>query len=250
MRVFAIVILIVVVGGAVLSEAAGPVVPIQPDPGAAVRMSYTVGHALGTRARTGLSNDGMGVDTDLVAKGFADALTGQEPIIPRREMRAIRTAVHHEMETRRVRRLLAESPEFKQLYDENRARGRKFGELFAQQPGVVVLPSGVQYVVVQPGRGRSPGLSDTVVVTVRAQLLNRDVLNDGETPLEVEVGGTVPGGIEILQLMSAGAKWQVVLPAELAYGEGGRYPDIGPNETIVLTVELLEIKRPGGGQTR
>ncbi len=76
------------------------------------------------------------------------------------------------------------------------------------------------------------------------------MLNDGETPLEVDVGGTVPGGTEILQLMRAGAKWQVVLPAELAYGEGGRYPDIGPNETIVLTVELLEIKRPGGGQTR
>lgn len=252
MKVIPIVFLSVLIGGAVLSQAAAPVAPVQtrPDDGQAEQTSYAVGHALGARALNGLSNDGMGVDTDLIAKGLADALTGQEPMVSRREMREIRTAVHHEMETRRVRRLLADSPEFKKLYDDNLDRGRSFQELFAKQPGVVVLPSGAQYIVLKEGQVGSPRPTDSVVVKVRVQLLNRVVINDGETSLEIPVSGTIPGGIEILQLMSVGAKWQVVLPPELAYGEGGRYPDIGPNETIALTVELLEIKRAGGGRTR
>jgi FKBP-type peptidyl-prolyl cis-trans isomerase FklB len=247
-----IVILIVMAGGAVLSDAATPVAPGQsgPDLGESEPTSYAAGHALGRKTRTGLSNDGMGVDMDLLAKGFADALTGKDPVVSRREMTEIRVAVHHEMEARRVRRLLADSPRFRQLHDDNLERGRKFRELFAKQAGVVVLPSGAQYKVVKAGSGRSPGPDDTVVLVVRGQLLDRSVIDEGDTPFEVEVGGTLPGGAEILQLMSVGAQWQVVLPPELAYGVGGRHPDIGPNETVILTVDLLEITPSGGGRTR
>jgi FKBP-type peptidyl-prolyl cis-trans isomerase FklB len=153
------------------------------------------------------------------------------------------------MEERRARRLLEESPPFRELSDSNLERGRRFRELFAEHSGVVVLPSGAQYLVVKAGDGRSPGPNDTVSVKVRAQLLDRSVLDEGITPFDIEVGGTLPGGTEILQLMSVGAQWQVALPPELAFGVAGRYPDIGPNETIALTVDLIEIKRPGAGGT-
>ena len=113
--------------------------------------------------------------------------------------------------------------------------------MFGKQAGVVTLPSGLQYKVLRPGSGRSPGRTDTVVVDGKMTLLDGTVIKEGEG-FETRMDAAFAGGAEALQLMRVGARWQIAVPAELAHGAGGRMPKIGPNETIVGLIELVAIK--------
>ena len=203
--------------------------------------SYGVGFIVGEEIRTGLARDGVGVDADLVAKGFRDGVNGGDPLVSRDEMEQILALLHREMQDRMVRRLLDESPDYKQLHDDNLARSRKFHELFGKQPGVVTLASGVQYKVLSPGSGRSPLSADTVVLDGKISLLDGTVIMEG-SGAETRVDAAVAGGAEALQLMRVGSQWQIAVPPEMAHGAGGRMPKIGPNESIIGVIELLAIK--------
>ncbi len=204
-------------------------------------IGYGVGFLVGEEMRTGLRRDGVGIDPDLLARGFRDGLTGGDPLVSVEEMERILMLLHQEMQDRMVRRLLEESPEFKKAHDENLAKSRQFHELFGKQSGVVTLTSGLQYKVLRPGSGRSPRATDIVVLTGRVTLLDGTVISEalgGET----RVADVIEGGVEALQLMKVGSKWQVVVPPALAHGPGGQMPLIGPNQTIVAVVELVAIK--------
>jgi FKBP-type peptidyl-prolyl cis-trans isomerase FklB len=108
----------------------------------------------------------------------------------------------------------------------------------------VVLDSGLQYRVVEPGTGESPAETDTVVVHYRGRLLDGTEFDSsygrGE-PAEFGVGQVIPGWQQALQLMPVGSKWEVWIPASLAYGTEGT-GGIGPNETLHFDIELIEIK--------
>ena len=143
----------------------------QPEPPPVEAKSYGVGFGLGEQIRNELTRDGVGSDLDRLARGFGDAATGVMPSVPREDLEAILTAVHQQMEDRMVGRLLDESPEFRKLHDDNRARSRAFHEVFGRQPGVVTDPSGVQYMVLRPGNGPAPTLRDAVVVKAHITLL-------------------------------------------------------------------------------
>ena len=203
--------------------------------------SYGLGFIVGEEIRTGLERDGVGAAKDLVAQGFHDGLNGADPLIARERMDGVLLQLHKEMQARMVRRLLDESPEFKQLHDANLAQSRQFHELFGKQEGVVTLPSGVQYKVLREGSGRSPRLTDTVVLNGKVTLLDGTVIKQGQGA-ETRVDAAIDGGIEALQLMRVGSRWQIVVPPVMAHGAGGRMPKIGPNETIVGDVELVAIK--------
>jgi FKBP-type peptidyl-prolyl cis-trans isomerase len=203
--------------------------------------AYGVGFFIGGGVREELDRDGVGVDLELVATAFRDAVSGRQPMVARAELEAIMAAVHREMEQRMVRRLLEESPEFRELYERNLRRSRAFHELFGRQPGVVTLPSGTQYLILREGMGPSPRAGDTVLVSYRVERLDGSVL-DERVAAEMRVEGLTDGAAEILSLMKAGSKWQAALPPQLAYGEAGRYPAVGPNESLVGVVELLAVR--------
>ncbi len=203
--------------------------------------SYGLGFIVSEEIRTGLERDGVGTAKDLIAQGFRDGLNGADPLVARERMDEVLQLLHREMQNRMVRRLLAESPEFKELHDTNLARSRQFHEMFGKQEGVVTLPSGVQYKVLRDGAGRSPGLTDAVVLNGKVTLLDGTVISEGDG-IETRVDAAIDGGIEALQLMRVGARWQIAVPPELAHGAGGRMPKIGPNETIVGIVELVAIR--------
>ena len=203
--------------------------------------SYGLGFVVGEEIRTGLERDGVGVAKDLIAQGFRDGLNGADSLVTRERMDEVLLLLHKEMQNRMVRRLLDESPEFKQLYDANLARSRQFHELFGAQEGVVTLPSGVQYKVLREGAGRTPGLTDTVVLSGKVTLLDGTVITEAQGA-ETRVDAAIDGGIEALQLMRVGSRWQIVVPPDMAHGAGGRMPKIGPNESIIGVIELLAIK--------
>lgn len=115
----------------------------------------------------------------------------------------------------------------------------------AAKPGVITTASGLQYLVLREGEGKSPTKKDTVVVNYRGTLLNGVEFDSsylaGREPAEFPVKRVIKGWIEGLQLMKEGAKFKFFIPSELAYGKRGAGLDIGPDEALIFEVELLKV---------
>jgi FKBP-type peptidyl-prolyl cis-trans isomerase FklB len=124
------------------------------------------------------------------------------------------------------------------------ATDQSFLDANKKKPGVTVLPSGLQYKVLTAGTGKQPKATDEVTVHYRGSLVDGSVFDSsyerGE-PATFPVDGVIPGWVEALQLMKTGAKWELVIPSELAYGKRGAGGVIPPHATLVFEVELLSI---------
>ncbi len=129
--------------------------------------------------------------------------------------------------------------------ERNAEEGRAFLASNRNEDGVTALDSGLQYRVVVPGEGASPGPADTVVVHYRGMLLDGREFDSSYArgqPAEFPVGGVIAGWQEAIQLMVPGARWEVWIPGELAYGERGTPGIIGPNHTLHFEIELIAVK--------
>jgi FKBP-type peptidyl-prolyl cis-trans isomerase len=124
--------------------------------------------------------------------------------------------------------------------------GEAFLATNAKQPGVITTASGLEYKVIKTGTGAKPQLSDKVKVHYTGTLINGTVFDSsverGE-PAVFPVGAVIPGWVEALQLMRVGDKWQLFIPAKLAYGEQSPSPAIPPNSPLIFEVELLNIEK-------
>ena len=133
----------------------------------------------------------------------------------------------------------------RKLGEKNKKEGETFLAENKKKPGVVTLPSGLQYKILKEGTGRNPKATDTVVTHYRGTLLDGKEFDSsykrGE-PATFPLNGVIRGWTEALQLMKPGAKWQLFIPPQLAYGERGAGQDIGPNATLIFEVELIAIK--------
>ena len=127
---------------------------------------------------------------------------------------------------------------------ENEAAGKAFLAENAKKEGVKATASGLQYKVMKAGDGPSPSAQNTVKVHYEGRLIDGTVFDSsiqrGE-PIEFALTGVIPGWTEGLQLMKTGAKYQFYIPQNLAYGPQGP-PSIGPMQTLIFDVELLEVK--------
>ena len=128
-----------------------------------------------------------------------------------------------------------------------KADGEKFLADNKSKPGVVALTNGLQYKVLAEGNGDSPKASDTVTVNYRGTLIDGTEFDSsakhGGQPATFRVGGVIPGWTQALQLMKPGAKWQMFIPSNLAYGERGT-AGIPPNSTLIFEIELLSVATP------
>jgi len=132
------------------------------------------------------------------------------------------------------------------IAQKNITSGTAFLASNARTDGVVTLASGLQYKVLVRGDGHSPRLNDTVTVHYRGHLIDGTEFDSsykrGE-PVSFATNGVIIGWTEALQLMHEGDKWQVVIPSELAYGDRGAGPIIGPNATLIFEIELLKVDK-------
>ena len=133
------------------------------------------------------------------------------------------------------------------LAAKNKADGDAFLAANKNKEGVKTLPSGLQYKIIKSGNGPTPGPSDIVKANYKGTLLDGKVFDssyDRGEPEQFPVNRVIKGWTEALQLMKVGDKWQLFVPASLAYGEPGYPPAIGPNNVLVFDVELLDVTKP------
>lgn len=127
----------------------------------------------------------------------------------------------------------------------NKETGTVFLEENAKKEGVITTESGLQYEIITAGNGAKPVQSDMVVTHYHGTLTDGTIFDssvDRGEPAQFPVNGVIQGWIEALQLMSVGSKWRLTIPSDLAYGDQGSAPVIGPGATLIFEIELLEIK--------
>jgi FKBP-type peptidyl-prolyl cis-trans isomerase FklB len=197
------------------------------------KQSYAVGINVGKSLR----RDQLDVEPKFVYQGIQDALADGKLQLTDDQIRTIMTNLQTQMRQKMEEKRLAET-------EGNKKEGAAFLAANATKPGVVTLPSGLQYKILTPGSGPKPTASDSVVCNYRGSLLDHTEFDSSYKrgqPATFPVGGVIKGWTEALQLMPVGSKWQLFIPADLAYGDRGQGP-IGPNSTLVFEVELVSIK--------
>jgi FKBP-type peptidyl-prolyl cis-trans isomerase FklB len=195
-------------------------------------------YALGVEVGNNLKRQGVDLDASLLAQGLKDALTGGTMLLGEAEVREAVMAFQKELMAKQQEAQKAVSAKAK-------TEGDAFLAANATKEGVVTLPSGLQYKVITAGSGASPKASDTVSVHYRGRLIDGTEFDSSykrNEPTSFPVGGVIPGWTEALQLMKVGAKWELYVPAKLAYGDRGAGGLIPPGATLVFEVELLSIK--------
>lgn len=130
--------------------------------------------------------------------------------------------------------------------DKDKAANDAFLATNKTKPGVVTLPSGLQYKIIKEGTGPMPTATDTVTVNYAGTLIDGTEFDSsykrGE-PASFPVGGVIAGWTEALKLMKVGSTWELYIPADLAYGANGVPPVIKPNQTLIFKVDLIDIKK-------
>jgi FKBP-type peptidyl-prolyl cis-trans isomerase FklB len=133
----------------------------------------------------------------------------------------------------------------KRLGEKNKKEGEAFLSENRKKEGIKALPSGLQYKVVKAGTGKKPKSTDTVTTHYRGTLIDGTEFDSSYRrgqPASFPVSGVIAGWTEALQLMEEGAKWQLFIPPNLAYGERGAGSQIGPNATLIFEIELISIQ--------
>jgi FKBP-type peptidyl-prolyl cis-trans isomerase FklB len=170
----------------------------------------------------------------MLIKGIKDALSGEKLLVTDQDIRITMSRLQSELK----QKMLDEKGQAKKAYlflDKNKMKA-----------GVVALPNGLQYKIIKAGGGKKPIDADTVEINYHGTHIDGtefdSTLRTGK-PVAFKVkDAVIPGLSEALRLMPAGSKWQVFIPPHLAYGEQGKSPNIGPNETLIYELELLSIK--------
>ena len=195
-------------------------------------------YALGLNIGRGLSKQPVDLDAAAIARGLKDAMTGAKPALSDEEVAADLAQLQDQAKK-------ATEAKMQELGAENQKAGATFLAENKTKEGVVTLPSGLQYRVLTPGTGPKPAATDTVVCQYKGTLLDGTEFDSSYKrgqPATFAVGRVIKGWTEALQLMPVGSKWQLFIPAELAYGERGAGNVIPPNATLIFEVELVSIQ--------
>ena len=198
------------------------------------KTSYALGMDLGAKLRS----NSVDVDTKILLRGLQDALAGNKTLLTDAERQAVLVQLQNDVR-------MAQQVKMQQLAEQNKKAGEEFLAANKTKEGVVALPSGLQYKILQPGSGPKPTATDSVVCNYRGTLLDGTEFDSSYKrgqPATFPVNGVIKGWTEALQLMPVGSKWQLFIPAELAYGERGAGRQIGPNSTLIFEVELISIQ--------
>jgi len=197
------------------------------------KASYAIGMNVGKKMGKDLQDHSVDIDQAILLRGMKDGLAGGKTLMTDEEATAAIVELQKEVA--------------KAMADTNKKKGDAFLAENKTKEGVVTLPSGLQYKILQQGTGPKPTAADSVVCNYRGTLVDGKEFDSSAKhgqPATFLVGRVIPGWTEALQLMRVGSKWQLFLPPNLAYGERSMGPDITPYSTLIFEVELVSIKPP------
>jgi FKBP-type peptidyl-prolyl cis-trans isomerase FklB len=203
------------------------------------KASYAIGMNIGKGLSESLKKDNVDISNELLIRGMRDALAGAKPALTDQEIQAALATLQTDLKKHQ-----------QELHDAEVAKNSKVGTDYMTankaKPGVVTLPSGLQYKIITEGTGPKPTASDVVQCNYKGTSIDGAEFDSSYKrgkPETFPVGGVIKGWTEALQLMPVGSKWELVIPPSLAYGDRGT-PNgpIGPDETLLFTVELMSIQ--------
>src|SRR5438105_1861621 len=195
-------------------------------------------YAIGLNVGFNFKRQNVELNQDAFVAGMKDALNNRKPLLSEQEVRETMMAFEKDIQQKQ-----------QQTAQKNQGDSDKFLTENKSREGVKTTTSGLQYKVLKEGTGAQPKASDTVTVNYRGTLLDGTEFDSSYKrgqPATFPVGGVIKGWTEALQLMKVGSKYQLFIPANLAYGEQGR-PGIPPNSILIFEVELMDVKSPAAG---
>ena len=196
------------------------------------KLSYAVGWDIGAD----IQRRSTEFDVESLITAIRDIVADKEPQVTTEEMRTLLTALQEKVRAEQVE-------QFRVLSEKNQADSEAFLLANKSKTGIVALPSGVQYRIIEEGDGARPGLESKVTVHYRGSKLDGHEFDSSfarGTPEEFTVNAVLKGWQEVLPLMKAGSTWQIFVPPELAFGARGN-PPVGPNEALMFDLKLVEI---------
>jgi FKBP-type peptidyl-prolyl cis-trans isomerase FklB len=203
-------------------------------------------YAIGLNIGKSMHKDSVDVDPNILLRGMKDGLAGAKPLLTDEEAKAAMVALQADLRKKGEEKMLVQG-------EANKKQGDAFLAENKTKDGVVTLPSGLQYKILKEGTGPKPTTTDTVVCNYKGTLLDNTEFDSSYKrgqPATFPVSGVIKGWTEALQLMPVGSKWELFVPADLAYGaRGGPGGGIGPNATLVFEVELMSIQPKADVQT-
>lgn len=206
------------------------------------KVSYAIGMNVGRRLESDLKQLKQAdteLDTTILVRAIKDVLSNGKALMTDQEAQTTLTTLQADLRKRQQEKQ-------QELAETNKKESDEFLAANKTKEGVVALPNGLQYKILQEGIGPKPAAADAVVVNYRGTLLNGTEFDSsykhGQPFTTQVVGGIIRGWSEALQLMPVGSKWQLFIPSDLAYGAQGRAPVIGPNSALVFEVELISIQ--------
>lgn len=222
----------------------GPSVPSPPQASPPVtvkldkhKLSYAIGYRIGTQ----FSEGDFPVDMAVLQKAIEDAYAKRPPSVTKEDMYQQLVSLGERMHEQAL-------AEYKRIAADNAHKSTDFLNHNATLAGVVQLPSGIQYSVIKKGDGTvNPGIDSLVTVNYRGMLIDGTEFDSTwahGAPVSFTVNQVIRGWQYVIPRMHVGDRWKVVIPPSLAYGEHGALPRIGPNQTLVFDIELLDIKPP------
>ena len=202
------------------------------------RINYSIGHQIGTdfkRQKVELSKHALRL-------GLQDGQAGEQPQLDKAVMHEMLLDLKRNISNKMKKESTAKINSRRQIAQQKRDAGKAFMLENQKRKGVKTMPSGLQYKVLKKGKGLKPEEQDSVTFNYRAQMLDGKEYDSSSKiggPVTRRANSVLPGFTEAIQMMSPGAKWEIYLPPEMAYGRKGPLA----HQTIIFEVELLSIDK-------
>jgi FKBP-type peptidyl-prolyl cis-trans isomerase FklB len=200
-------------------------------------ISYSIGLNYGLGLYNNLVGDSIPYNAQAMITGFNDGLLKQQGLISNDQAQQLIMILQEQIMKKREETANIEK-------QKNLQKSMQFHADMKNKPGVITTPSGLQYQVIKEGTGKMPTENSQVKVHYTGTLIDGkkfDSSYDRNEPAVFPVNGVIKGWTEALMLMKEGSKWKLMIPPDLAYGDRGAGQVIGPNETLIFEVELLEV---------
>lgn len=195
------------------------------------QISYSIGADLGENFK----EQGIDIDPTELARGLKDATLGKTSLSQAQMVDILKNF---------QQQLIAKKEtEFKAVSDKNKQQGDIFLASNKTKPGIITTKSGIQYKIINAGNGEAPSDSSMVKVMYTGKFIDGTIFDKSKDPVTFPINNVIPGWTEVLKLMKPGAEFEVAIPPQLAYGEHGVDKAIGPNQTLLFTIHLLEVKK-------